>query len=109
MGKMKQVANFGRQAGKTSLRDMMKGAMEHGYYDPDIDDVDYRRMSADKKWLTKSGEVIDYKDIETSHLLSILSIFAEGKFLQRRMQERGLIEELLSRKSKAGKVLFGSK
>ena len=113
MGKYKKMVHSGRRAGKQStmsaLRAMFKGAMKAGYYDPDIDDVNYEKMAADKKWLTKDGEVYRYKDMKTEHIMSILAIFNEGKFHQRVSQERGLREELLSRMSKAGKVLFGSK
>jgi len=109
MAKMKKIVTAGRQLGKTSFSKMIEAAVKAGYYSSVLMDVNYSKMADDRKWLTKEGKILKYAKMDTEHIESILAIFEEGKFIQRLEQERGLREELLSRQTQAGKVLYGTK
>ncbi len=87
--------------------DMYTTAKKHGYLDKD-GEIRFDKMARDRKWVTKDGTLLKYKDITDEHLKRILALFEDGKFHIRDAQYEGLRAEFWSRVSPAGEVLYGS-
>lgn len=64
--------------------------------------------AADKIWMTKTGQRIEYKDLEDDHLNKILSMYKQGKFKNRLCHLKGLKQEKLKRSTKSGAILYGN-
>lgn len=88
--------------------DLFEAVYKAGYMDDD-GDIDHDKMSRDKVWATKYGELYSYEDITDEHLNRILAMFNEGRFddTPRMCHYRGLVQELFRRTGFSGEVLYG--
>lgn len=97
MGKIKDYVNFYETVHKAG-------------YLSDFGDILHEKMSADRIWCTKDGQIIPYTKLSDDHLNRILKMFIEGRFEDtgRKIHFKGLTEEYLRRTTKHGEVLFGT-
>lgn len=66
----------------------------------------HKYMANKKVWITSKGEALYYQEMETSHIKNCIAMFEEGLLDDRLYALKGLKQELMSRETAAGKVLY---
>lgn len=95
---------------KESIIDMLEAIHKAGYL-TDNGDIDHPRLSFERVWPTKDGELIQYEKLSDEHLNKIISMFHDKRFPDpgRQLHYKGLVEELFRRTGPVGEILYGRK